>query len=204
SGGVRIDATTDADGWASADLPLLAAPGQAALSVGFEENEDYLGSGAETTLTILRAPSRFDAASTTVLSAGSVLLGTLIGGTGATEEPLGSQLVTLSGAGRTVQTFTDGYGRVRLDTLDGFPTGGFSVSIAYAGNDRYLPAGSVSVSVPNTFVTAGGYILTPTGAIGLPAVGKKSNFSLDSRYRTGDTIPSGSFELKATESNVTF
>lgn len=209
SGGVRIDAVTANDangqaGWASAQLPLLAAPGQTALTVGFEEDADYLGSGAETTLTVTRAPSRFDGASTTVLSAGSVLLATLIGGTGATSEPLGSQLVTLSGAGRTVQTFTDGYGRVRLDTLDGFPTGGFSVTIAFAGNDRYLPAGSVSVSVPNTFVTAGGYILTPSGAIGFPAVGKKSNFSLNVRYKTGETVPSGNFDFKATESNVTF
>jgi hypothetical protein len=112
--------------------------------------------------------------------------------------------VTLSGAGRTVQTFTDGYGRVRLDTLDGFPTGGFNVTIAYAGNDRYLAASSVSVGVPNTFVTAGGWILTPAGAVGLPAIGKKSNFSLNSRYKSGDTVPSGSFEFKATESNVTF
>jgi hypothetical protein len=210
SGGVRIDALTATDiatgqaGWASAELPLLAAPGQAALTVGFDEDEDYLGSGAETTLTIARAPSHFDAASTTVLSAGSVLLGTLIGGTDPTSEPLGGQLVTLSGAGRTVQTFTDGYGRVRLDTLDGFPTGGFSVTIAYAGNDRYLPAGSVSVSVPNTFVTAGGWILTPSSAIGLPAIGKKSNFSLNARYRTGETVPSGNFDFKATESNLTF
>ena len=210
SGGVRIDAVTQTDlatgqaGWASAQLPLLAAPGQTALNVGFQEDEDYLGSGAETALTVTRAPSHFDAASTTVLSAGSVLLGTLIGGTGDRSEPLGSQLVTLSGAGRTVQTFTDGYGRVRLDTLDGFPAGGFSVTIAYAGNDRYLPAGSVSESVPNTFVTAGGYIVTPSGALGFPAVGKKSNFSLNVRYKTGETVPSGNFDFKATESNVTF
>jgi CSLREA domain-containing protein len=204
SGGVRIDATTAADGWASAELPLLAAPGQTALTVGFEEDEDYLGSGAETALTILRAPSRFDAASTTVLSAGSILLGTLMGGTDPRSEPLGGQLVTLTGAGRTVQTFTDGYGRVRLDTLDGFPAGGFSVAIAYEGNDRYLPAGSVSVSVPNTFVTAGGWILTPSGAIGLPAVGKKNNFSINARYKAGETVPSGNFDFKGTESNVTF
>ena len=206
SGGVRVDAITATDlatgqaGWASAQLPLVAAPGTTAVSVGFAEDEDYLGSGAEMAITVTKAPSNFVAADTTVLSAGSVLLATLMGA----GEPLGGQLVTLSGAGRTVQTFTDGYGRVRLDTLDGFPTGGFSVTIAYAGNDRYLAASSASVSVPNTFVTAGGWILTPTGAVGLPAVGKKSNFSLNARYKSGETVPSGSFEFKATESNVTF
>jgi len=206
SGGVRVDAMTDTDlatgqaGWVSAQIPLVAAPGSAALTVGFTEDEDYLGSGAEVAITVTRAPSTFAPASPIVLAGGSILLGTLMGA----DEPLGGQLVMLSGSGKTVQTFTDGYGRVRMDTLDGLPSGGFTVTVGYAGNDRYLPTTSAGVTVPATFVTAGGWILTPPGAIGLPAIGKKSNFSLNARYKSGDTVPSGSFEFKATESNVTF
>jgi hypothetical protein len=135
-----------------------------------------------------------------VLSGGSILLATLMGA----GEPLSGQLVTISGSGKTVQTFTDGYGRVRMDTLDGLPSGGFTVNVGFAGNDRYLPATSASITVPATFVTAGGWILTPVGAPGLPAAGKKSNFSINARYKSGDIVPSGNFDFQAKESNVTF
>jgi hypothetical protein len=200
SGGVRVDATTDSSGVATAQVLLVSAPGPATVTVGFAEDATYLGSGADAPITITKASSSFIAPATTVLSGGSILVATLVGGNG---EPLEGQLVTLTGAGKTVQTFTDGYGRVRIDTLDGLPTGGFSVNASFAGNDRYLPSSSQGVSVPNTFVTAGGWITTPADALHLIA-GKKMNFSLDSKYKSGETVPSGSFLFQSKESNVTF
>jgi len=57
---------------------------------------------------------------------GSILIATLTG----SNEVLGDQLVTLTGGANTAQTLTDGYGRVRLDTLDGFPSGAYSVAVS--------------------------------------------------------------------------
>ena len=199
SGGIRVDATTNSSGVATGQLFLTSAPGPATVSVGFAEDADDLGSGADAPITITKASSSFITPTTTVLSGGSVLIATLVGA----GQPLGGQLVTLNGAGKTVQSFTDGYGRVRIDTLDGFPTGGFSVNVTYDGNDRYQPASSLSVSVPNTFVTSGGWIITPADALNL-VVGKKTNFNLDAKYKTGDTVPTGAFLFQAKESNVTF
>jgi hypothetical protein len=76
------------------------------------------------------------------------------------------------------------------------------VTVSFSGNDRYLPTSSHDVSVPNTFVTSGGWITTPADALHL--VAGKTNFSLDSKYKSGDTVPSGSFLFQAKESNVTF
>ncbi|HET9808696.1 MAG TPA: beta-propeller fold lactonase family protein, partial [Candidatus Limnocylindria bacterium] len=204
SGGVRVDATTGSDGWATAQLLLASAPGTAAVTVGFAEDLDYLGSGDETSITVLRAPSVLTPSDTAPLPVGgSVLIATLLG----SDEVLGGQLVTLSGGGNIAQTFTDGYGRVRLDTLDGFPSGAYSVAIDYAGNDRYLPAATVTVLIvvydPTTFVTGGGWILAPSDAIGL-TVDKKMNFGVNMKYKTGTTVPTGSVELQAKDSNVTF
>jgi hypothetical protein len=133
-----------------------------------------------------------------------VLIATLIGA----GEPLGGQLVLLNGGGNIAQTFTDGYGRVRLDTADGFPSGAYSVTITYDGNDRYLPASAVTVLIvvfdPSTFVTAGGWIMTQPGDIGLVA-GKKTNFGVNMKYKSGTTTaPTGNVEFKAKESDVTF
>jgi YVTN family beta-propeller protein len=203
SGGVRVDATTGTDGWATAQLLLASAPGAAAVTVGFAEDLDYLGSGDETTITVLRAPSVLTPIDTAPLPVGgSVLIATLLG----SDEILGSQLVTLTGGGNTAQTFTDGYGRVRLDTLDGFPSGAYSVAISYAGNDRYLPTSLTVVLViydPSTYITAGGWITTPPDSIGFVA-GQKLNFGVNIKYKTGTTIPTGSVEIQAKESNVNF
>jgi YVTN family beta-propeller protein len=203
SGGVRVDATTGLDGWATAQLLLASAPGAAAVTVGFAEDLDYLGSGDETTITVLRAPSVLTPLDTAPLPVGgSVLIATLLG----SDEVLGGQLVTLTGGGNTAQTFTDGYGRVRLDTLDGFPSGAYSVGISYAGNDRYLASTTTVLIVvfdPSTFVTAGGWILP--SADGGFAAGKKINLGLNLKYKSGTggaAVPTGSFELQAKESNV--
>ena len=109
----------------------------------------------------------------------------------------------ISANGRTVQTFTDGYGRVRLDTLDGLPGGGFNATLNYSGNDRYLAAGSATVAVPNLFVTGGGWIMTPAESIGF-VVGKKANFALNVKYKTGGIVPTGNFDFQAKESGITF
>ncbi len=204
SGGVRVNAMTDANGVAKAQLMLASAPGIATVSVGFSEDQSFLGSGAQTTIDVLRAPSTFTALDTAPLPVGgSVLIATLRGGT----EPLGGQLVTLTGGGKTAQTFTDGYGRVRLDTADGFPSGAYSVLVTFDGNDRYLPATAVSVLIvvydPTTFVTGGGWITIPAGSPGL-VPGKKTNFGVNMKYKNGTIIPTGSVEFQAKESNVAF
>jgi len=204
SGGIRVDATTGSEGWASADLMLVSAPGAATVSVGFAEDLDYLASGAQAPITVLKAPSSFTLIDTAPLPVGgSILIATLTG----SNEVLGGQLMTLTGGGNIAQTFTDGYGRVRLDTLDGFPSGAYSVAISYAGNDRYMPAATVTVLIvvydPTTFVTGGGWILTPSDAIGLTA-GKKLNFGVNMKYKTGTTVPTGSVEVQSKESSVTF
>lgn len=204
SGGVRVDAITDADGFAEAPLMLVSAPGLATVSVGFAEDENYLGSGAQASIDVLKAPSTLTPLDNSPLPVGgSVLIATLRGGT----EPLGGQLVTLTGGGRTAQTFTDGYGRVRLDTADGFPSGAYSVAITYEGNDRYLPATAVTVLIvvydPTTFVTGGGWFITPTSSIGIVS-GKKTNFGVNMKYKNGTVIPTGSVEFQAKESNVAF
>jgi YVTN family beta-propeller protein len=204
SGGVRVDAVTDANGLAEAPLMLVSAPGLATVSVGFAEDEDYLGSGAQASIDVLKAPSTLTPLDSSPLPVGgSVLIATLYGGI----EPLGGQLVTLTGGGRTAQTFTDGYGRVRLDTADGFPSGAYSVAITYDGNDRYLPATAVTVLIvvydPTTFVTGGGWFTAPTSSIGIVS-GKKTNFGVNMQYKNGTIIPTGSVEFQAKESNVAF
>ena len=204
SGGVRVDATTANNaagqpGWAIGELRLVSAPGPAAVNVGFAEDDDHLGSGAEVAITVTKAATSFVVAESTVLTGGSVILATLIGA----GQPLGGQLVMISANGRTVQTFTDGYGRVRLDTLDGLPGGGFNATLSYSGNDRYLAAGSATVAVPNLFVTGGGWIMTPADSIGF-VVGKKTNFALNVKYKTGATVPTGNFKFQAKESGITF
>lgn len=55
----------------------------------------------------------------------------------------------------------------------------------------------------STFVTGGGSVLTTTSSTGLVA-GKKANFGFNAKYLSGTTIPTGSVEFSAKESNVTF
>ncbi len=200
SGGIRVDATTDTNGVASALLFLTSAPGVAGVTVGFAEEQHYLASGAQTQITVNKASSAFTVNDPTPIPVGgSVLIATLRGGT----EPLGSQNITLSDATHTVQTFTDGYGRVRLDTADGFPSGAYSVAIAYAGNDRYLPSTATALVVvfdPTTFVSGGGWFLTSNDIGFVP--GRKATFGINLKYKSGTTVPTGSLELQAKESNV--
>ena len=55
----------------------------------------------------------------------------------------------------------------------------------------------------STFVTGGGWVLTTSDSTGLVA-GKKANFGFNAKYLTGTTIPTGSVEFSAKESNVNF
>ncbi|MEO8632406.1 MAG: hypothetical protein ABI466_03540 [Chloroflexota bacterium] len=201
---MRVDAITGIGGVANAELLLVASPGLATVGVGFAEDLDFLGSGAEATINVGRAPSSFTALDSSPLPAGgSVLIATLSGA----GEPLGGQLVTLTGGSRTAQTFTDGYGRVRLDTADGFPSGAYSVAVTYDGNDRYEPATAVNVLIvvydPTTFVTGGGWFMTSSPSTGLLS-GKKTNIGANMKYKNGTTVPTGSLEFQAKESNVSF
>lgn len=203
SGGVRVDAITGAGGVANAQLPLVSAPGAATVSVGFAEDDEYLGSGDEKTITVGRAASSFTATAGSPQSLGdSILVATLSGG----GEPLGGQLVTLTGGGRTAQTFTDGYGRVRLDTADGFPAGTYPLAITYAGNDRFLGANlttSVIVFDRNVFTAGIGRIVIPAGSVGL-VPGKRAYFAFAAVYRPGAATPIGIFDFYSYESNLLF
>lgn len=200
-GGARADATTDANGYASAELTLDAAPGTATVRVGFAEDAEHLGSGAQSAITVTKASTGFtlfDAQLTPL--GGSTLLATLRGG----GEPLGLQLVTLTGSGRTVQTYTDGYGRVRLDTAD-FPSGAYSVAIDYAGNDRYQPASTSALAViydTSTSVTGGGWILVPDDATGL-TIGRKITLGASLKFKPGTSTPTGHLEIIAKEAGLT-
>jgi hypothetical protein len=204
SNGIRVDATTNASGIASAQLFLTSAPGIANVSVGFAEEQHYLASGAQAQLSVNKAPTSFTTLDPAPIpTGGTVLLATLRSESG---ETLGAQLVTITGGGHTVQTFTDGYGRVRLDSADGFPTGTYSLAIAYAGNDRYLPSSTtdnliVVVFDPTTFVTGAGWFMTRGDSVGL-VPSKKTNFGFNLKYKAGTTVPTGSLEFVAKESNV--
>jgi hypothetical protein len=203
SGGLRIDATTNASGVASAQLFVRSAPGVANVSVGFAEEQHYLGSGAQTEMSVNKAPAAFTAiASAPLPIGGSALIATLRGGT----ELLGSQAVTLSGAGRTVQTYTDGYGRVRLDATDGFPSGAYAVSMTYDGNDRYGPASSTANIVafdPNGFAAGVGSIVAGSDAVGFTP-GKRVGFAFAAVYRRNATTPIGLFDVLSVDSHVLF
>jgi len=202
SGGIRVNATTDANGLATASLFLASAPGTANVSVGFAEDQQYLGSGAQVQISITKAPTTLTAVDQAPFpTGGSTLLATLRGNS----ELLPLQPVVLTGGGKTVQTYTDGYGRVRLDTTDGFPTGAYEIAISYAGNDRYLPAATTTVLIvvfdTTTFVTGGGWFTT-TNSLNLVNA-KKTNFGASIKYKPGTTQPIGSFELQLKESNIT-
>lgn len=208
SGGVRVDATTGTDlatgqdGWASGQLRLDSIPGPAGVNVGFAEEDGYLGSGADATIAVTKAATSFVAADQTVLVGGSIVLATLMGA----GQPLGGQLVMISANGKTVQTFTDGYGRVRLDATDGFPSGAYAVAIAYAGNDRYGPAsGTANIVVfdPNGFAAGIGSIVAGTDAVGFTP-GKRVGFAFAAVYRRGATKPIGLFEVLSLESRLLF
>ena len=200
-GGARADATTDANGYASAQLTLDAAPGTTTVRVGFAEDATHLGAGAQSAITVTRAAASFALFDTTLTPlGGSTLLATLRGG----GEPLGLQLITLTGGGRTVQTYTDGYGRVRLDTAD-FPGGAYSVAIDYAGNDRYQATSTTALVViydTSTSATGGGWILIPADAVGL-ASGRKLTFGTSMKFKDGTTVPTGNLEIMAKDAGLT-
>ncbi len=204
SGGIRVNAVTNGSGVASTNLFLTSAPGPALVTVGFAEEQEYLASGAEAPITVMKAPTTLVAFDTVPFpTGGSVLLATLRAS--LTGETLPLQPVTLSGGGRTVQTYTDGFGRVRLDSTDGFPTGAYSVTIAYAGNDRYLAAATATVLIvqfdTTTSVTAGGWFTT-SNSLNL-ADGNKANFGASLKYKQGTIVPVGNLELQLNEANLT-
>jgi hypothetical protein len=207
SGGIRVDATTATDlgtgqtGWAVAQLPLNSAPGTAQVTVGFAEDLVYLGSGDDKSTIVDKAAASFGAARLSPVSLGGTGLVATLSGAG---RPLGGQLVMLTAAGRTTQTFTDGFGGVRLDTADGFPAGAYSLSIAYAGNDRFFDASlktDVVVYDPNAFTAGVGTIITPPATVGL-VTGKPVAFGFAAVYRPGATTPIGILEFYSRESGV--
>jgi hypothetical protein len=204
SGGLRIDAMTNASGVASAQLFLRSAPGVTNVSVGFAEEQHYLASGDQSQITIDRAAAQLAiTASTPLPTGGSAIIATLRGGA----EPLANQTVTLQDTPtHQVQTFTDGYGRVRIDTTDGFPSGAYSVAIAYEGNDRYGPAtgaSSVVVFNPNGFAAGVGSVVAGSDAIGF-VQGKRVGFAFAAVYRRNALRPIGLLEVLSPESRMLF
>ena len=208
SGGLRSDATTNASGAASVDLPLRAAPGTATVTVGFVEDATALGSGAEASITVTPAPSAFSAPTLAqpipLLLGSNLVLTTLTSG----GRPLNEVGITLRVGGQDKAGNTDGYGRVRLDSLDGLVPGVQTISVRFAGNDRHLAAPDLSVQIavydPADSVAGVGWVLTsgpPTGAGLVP--GKRAYFGFGLKYLPGAATPIGAFAIRAADTPMT-
>ena len=155
-GGRRVSAVTGGDGIAAAPaLPADMPPsgGPYPYTATFSEDAARLGSAAAPVLVAIGpAPTRIAFQPIgTVQYSDSAVLATLQ----ANAHPLNEELVTLTvtrggSAVGTVSRATDGFGRVRFDTLDlgGLAAGAYAVAITYAGSDLYAAAsGTASVAV---------------------------------------------------------
>src|SRR5262249_52970079 len=159
-------ATTDANGRATAGLPVLVAPDSPPprVTVGFAEDQTLLGSGDRRDVTINPAPTLFIGTPTTLLSGSGAVVPAL-----SVQPPAGNKPLREIGVritlpdGRTLDTLTDGFGRVLLDTLDfeGLQPGTYATRLDFFGNDRYVPA---TLTLTQTVASNGNHSLALTGS----------------------------------------
>jgi hypothetical protein len=159
--------TTDANGVAVADIPVLVVPDNPLpqVTVDFAEDAGFLGSSDRRGVSIARAPTAFlTNAPAPIPYGGAAVIATLV-----TTLPSGNKPLTEVGVrltlpdGRVLDTQTDGFGQVLFDTTDfeGVQPGSYSVVLSFAGNERYLPT---STTITETVVGSGNRSLAINGA----------------------------------------
>ena len=154
-------AITGANGVATAYLRTGSVPGAYTVGAVFNGDTAYLGSEAQRPITVTPAIASLSAVSpavTQIMYSESAIVATLAGAGRA----LGMLPLTLTINGTIVPASTDGYGRVRIDTLDPVAAGLNSYAIAFAGNALYTPASlSGTFTLTPAAATVAGVVLLP-------------------------------------------
>ena len=163
---VSRTAITGATGVATAYLRTEAVPGSYDVGAVFSGDTTYLGSEAHRAITVVRAATGLTAMSPTVAAitySQSAIVATLTGAGRA----LGLQPLSVSFNGTSVPASADGYGRVRIDTLDPVAAGLNSYVISFAGDALYTGTTLTgSFTLTPAAATVAGVVLPPqpTGA----------------------------------------
>jgi len=144
-GTTLANATTNVNGVASVEIPVLVAPNVPLprISATFAEDAQYLGSSDRRDVLVARAPTAFVGAAPAALPYGSAAnIATLFATLSSGNKPLHEVGVRISlPDGRFIDTLSDGFGQVLFDTSDfqGVQPGSYNVTLQYGGNERYLP-----------------------------------------------------------------
>ncbi len=157
-----VRTTTGAGGVASATIGVNLLPDTYQATVSFDEDDTHLGSTASAAVQVQQAPTALTPLGTLQYSdRGGILL------LHAGSRNLNEQLVLITRTdGTSFGRLTDGGGRVVLDTLaDGIGPG--TVTISYAGDERYLGSSATVTILPENATVVFTSGPQPTGSVTL-------------------------------------
>lgn len=219
SDGPSVNGTTDANGVATATLPVSGPPRNATVTASFAQTSFYQGSTASTGFTVEKNPS-----TATIVQPAAVVHGqpvsftTQVARVNGTSDPTGTVQFTVDGADFGDPVTVSG-GSATSDSTDSLSTGTHTVGARYSGDDNLLtsvastkelvvgkaPTSTLLTSTGSPTVT--GEAVTFTAEVGVlsPGAGYPAGgvqFNIDGQpYGTAVPLDGDSAEL--TVSNLT-
>ena len=163
----RSDVLTDANGVARASFTIRTLPGDTTLTATFVGDDTHLGSSAIASFHVGPGTPTLTAGVSTIQYTESDLVATL--GVGGRTDP---QSVTLTANGITIAGQSDALGHIRLDTRDLLQAGPNSLTVAFAGNDRFAPLSlttNVTLTAEDALITLPSLSPVPVGPLTVTA-----------------------------------
>ena len=145
SGGSSVNATTNSNGVASANLPVNGAPRNATVTASFAQTAYYKGSSATSPITITKNGS-----STTLAQPAPVVFGqptgftATVARTDGTSTPGGTVQFTVNGANFGAPATVGGGGVAALAGIDSLPAGSHTIGAVYSGDANHVGSAAVT------------------------------------------------------------